>query len=274
MGFSDAFNGIFGASHNTIHIANTPQAQYGRDPNGALKAKGQWMGQMGANDAAQGQAQKGMGWASAQSNGAQSRGPTAQENVGQANNEASGANGNQAGAVYLARNLATGNGPSQGAYQLQNSLNQAQDQQAAIARSGRGGASLSTAGDNAQANTAAIQQNGYTQGGILKAQDMAAGRGMYGTLLGQQRDQDNARIGQGNQLSQYNTNANDQYGLGMGNAALGFGGVGNQQDQQDFQNYQQGMNPINAQTEADQQYQAWLANNQKTAVNNNIQESK
>ncbi len=253
-----------------INIADTAAAVYGRTPGGAEDARNKWLGQMGANDAQQGQVAGGMGYANQQSQAP--RGPQATENPLLAGNEASGANGHQAGAVGLAGSLARGQGPSQAAYQLQNGLNMASDMQTSLGRSGRGSAALATGVANTQANTANLQQNAYTQAGALKAQDMTTGRGLYGSLVGTQREQDTARIGQANEMGQYNAQANDQYALGMGNAALGFGQAGLAQSGMDLSNYQQGMNPVNAQTQAQQQQQAWRANSRKQAISNNIQE--
>jgi hypothetical protein len=81
-----------------------------------------------------------------QSAGAATRGPQAREDTYLSNQEASGAGGNQGGAVQLANEMAQGAGPSAAAYQLQAGLNQAQDQQAAIGRSARGQAAMATAG--------------------------------------------------------------------------------------------------------------------------------
>ncbi len=253
-----------------INIASTQQANYGRDPNGSAKARDAWWGQMGANNHQQEQVTGGMGYANGQAQA--DRGPQATEDPRLAGNEASGANGHQAGAIGLAGGLARGMQPSQGAYQLQSGLNQATDYQTALSHSGRGAAALATGGSNAQANTANLQQNAYLQAGALKANDMAAGRGLYGSLLGTQREQDTARLGQANEIGQYNAQANDAYRLGMGNAAVGFGQAGNAQSGMDLSNYQQGMNPVNAQTQANQQRHAWDANSSKQAVNNNIQE--
>lgn len=253
-----------------IRIDSTDAALYGRDPDGSGKARDAWWGRMGANNPQQSQVTGGMGYANGQAQA--ERGPQATEDPRLAGNEASGANGHQAGAIGLAGSLASGMQPSQGAYQLQNGLNQASDFQTAMGHSQRGAAAMATAGSNAQANTANLQQNAYLQAGALKANDMTAGRGLYGSLVGTQREQDTARIGQANELGQFNAQANDQYRLGMGNAALGFGQAANGQSGMDLSNYQQGMNPVNAQTQANQQKHSWDSHNSEQAVNNNIQE--
>lgn len=255
------------------------QATYGRpagtqeDPGGiggSIKARDEWWQGQKRNDADQAGIAGGAGYAQGQANLGQERGATAHEDQGLSNNEASGAGGHQQGAIGLAGTLARGSQPSQAALQLQDGLRMASSQQKAMAGSARGGAALATAGANAQANISNLQQNAWTQGGLLRSRDMAAGRGMLGTGLGQQQAQDQARIGQANQMGQYNAEANDKYSLGMGNAAVGLGDVANQQQQQDFQWYQGGMQSVDAQSEADQQRQRWLADaeRQKIAANN------
>ena len=262
--------GIFG-SDNTITIRTPQAAEYGRNPNGATAARDEWLNHATEDNVNQGAISTGMSWANQEAQNAQNR-PGAVEDVGLANNAASGAGGNQAGAVTLAKRLATGSQPSAAAYQLQAGLNNATAQQTALGRSARGAGAIATAGANAQGNTAALQQNAYLQGGLLRSRDMAQGRNMYGGLLGQQREQDTVRIGQANEMSQFNASNNDRYGLQMGQAAVGFGDVANQQSGMDLNYYQRGMNPVNAQSEADQARRHWLAQSQKTAVANNSQE--
>lgn len=251
------------------------QATYGRpagtqeDPGGwggANKARDEWWQGQGNNDRDQANVGQGAYDANTQAQNAHTRGPQAVENQQLANNEASGAGGHQQGAIGMANTLARGTQPSQAAYQLQHGLNQASDQQTAMGRSARGGAAIATAGANAQANQAALQQNAYTQAGILKAQDMSMGRGMLGSQLQQQRDQAGQRLGQANLLGQNNSDRNDKFAIGMGQAAAGLGDVANQQQQQDLQWYQGGMQSVEAQSEADQQRQRWLADEQNRKV--------
>lgn len=247
---------------------NVPQAaEYNRNPEGANAARNEWWNQMSTNDGAQagnidaqryaqGQAQTGTG-------------QQAQVDPRLAGQAGSGANGNQDQAIGLARSLAYGNSPSAAAYQLQRGLDSTTRQQQAIARSGRGSAALATGQATGAANVANAQQNAFTQGGMLRAQDMANGRGMYGTMLGQQREQRAGLLGMQNEMDQFNAQQQDKYRLGMGQAGLQLGQAGVGYSQSDLSNYQQGMNPINAQTEAWQQYQAWLANAQRQKVSTN-----
>jgi hypothetical protein len=156
--------------------------------------------------------------------------------------------------------------------QLQSGLNQASAQQQAMGRSARGGAALATAGSNMQANTANLQQNAYSQGGLLRSKDMALGRGMLGTGLGQQQAQDQQRLGMANQLNQFNADANDRFSLGMGQAGVGLGGAANAQNQTDLAWHQGGMQSVEAQSEAEQQRQRWLSNSRSQAVAANIED--
>ncbi len=235
-------------------------ATYGRTKDGASDARDQWWDRENDNN----EQQAIVGGAANYANGqTQERDAQALENQGLSNQEASGANGHQQGAIGLAGTLARGQQPSQAAMQLQRGLQSASAQQQSLGRSARGGAALATAGANQQANTANLQQNAFTQGGMLRARDMAAGRGMLGTALAQQQEQDQNRLGQANQMGQFNADENDRYRLGMGQAAVGLGNVGNAQNQQDLAWHQGGMTSIEAQSEADQQYRQWLADAEK-----------
>lgn len=257
-------------------------ASYGRptgaedDPIGggasAEKYRNKWWDQKKANDIQQGIVGAGRGYAEKQAGLGQSRGPTAREDQKLSDQEASGADGHQNGAIGLAGTLARGQQPSQAAMQLQQGLNMATAQQTSMARGARGGAALALAGQNQQANTAALQQNAFTQGGLLRSRDMAAGRGMLGTGLGQQREQDLGRINQANAIGQYNAEANDKYSLGMGGIAVGLGGVGNQQNQQDLGWHQGGMTAVEAQTEAEQQRKEWMGDEESERIAANIED--
>ncbi len=249
-------------------VINVPgAAKYGRQAGGADIARDEWWGQQATNDGRQAANNSAFQWAQGQAAGG--TGNQAQENAQLAGNEASGAGGHQANAQGLARAMAYGMSPSEGAYQLQAGLDSASRMQSAIGRSARGGAALATAGANQQANTANLQQNSYTQGGLLRAQEMAQGRQMYGQQLGQQREQDQARMGMANEMSQFNAQQGDKYRLGMGQAAIGLGQAGLGGQEVDFNYYQQGMNPVNAQTQAQQQYQQWLDSARRQAVSGN-----
>lgn len=257
---------------NTIVLKRTPAALYGRSPTGAEDARDEFWNQAGANDADQAGIRAGGAFAAGEAANAQTRGPMATENVQLANQAASGAGGHQQGAMGLARSMAMGQSPSEGAYQLQAGLDMGSQMQASMGRSARGGAALATGQANAQANTSNLQQNAFSQAGALRAREMAAGRGLYGSLAGQASEQDQARAGMANDMAQGNARRNDAYGLGAGAAQAGFADLGNQQSGQDLGYYQGGMNPINQQSDMYQQGQSWYANNQKTKVANNTQE--
>ncbi len=253
---------------NTV-IQVPDAARYGRTQNGAETARDEWWGRMGAGDQQQGVIAGALGTV----NNAAATGAghtTAVEDGSLVDNEASGAGGHQNAALGMAQSLASGNQPSQAAYQLQSGLNQASAQQSAAARGARGGAALATADANRAANVSNLQQNAYAQGGLLRSKDMAAGRGMLTSGLAQMRDQDNARLGQGNEFGQFNAGAENGYKLGMGNAAVGIGAAADAYEGLDKQNYDAGMNPIKAQTEGEQGFKRWISsgNRQAVAANN------
>ncbi len=190
-----------------------------------------------------------------------------------ANNQASGANGNQAGAIELARRQAMGQVPSQGILQLQQGLNQASAQQSSMAAGARGSAALATAGANAAANRSNLQQNAFGGAGMLRSQDMAAGRGMYADLTGQARGQSAEALGISNQFGMENLKANDGFMLDMGNAGVGFGGVANAEHARDLNNLNSGVDIQYADDDASQDAQIWRANNRKQAVADNIEDA-
>ncbi len=222
------------------------------------------------NDADQGQIVGAQNYAQGQSVAGR---PGAVTDANAANNQASGANGNQAGAIELARRQAMGQTPSAGAMQLQQGLNQASAQQRAMAGGARGSAALATAGANQLANTSNLQQQAFGNAGIMRANDMAAGRGMYGTATTAARGMDAAALGQANDFGVANAQAGDAYKLGMGNAAVGLGGVANANNGEDLTRMGTAMDPIAAQDQADQQKQLWLAQNNKQATADNKQGS-
>lgn len=223
---------------------------------GAYGASREGHDQATHNDKSQALSRIGASYASDQANDPTDVGQGVQD-AGLANNQASGANGNQAGAIELARRLAMGEGISQGAMQLQSGLNQASAQQTAYAAGARGGASLATASANAAANRSNLQQNAFTGAGMLKSQEMAQGRGMYAGMLNDKRAGDSAALGESNRIGIENNRMKDGYQLGMGQGAVGFGQVANGQDAQDLNNWNRGMNPIYAQDDMNQQRNGW-----------------
>lgn len=233
-----------------------PAASYGRQIQPNQLRDEAWAHQAD-NDKQQQQSQSNSGYAQgAAQNGTGFQGGA--ESQGLANNEANTRNGYQNSAMGMARSLANGNMPSQGAYQLQEGLNQAQQQQRSIAAGARGSAAIANSGADSLATSSNLQQNAYTQGGILKAQDMATGRGLYGSLSSQQADQDQQRLGQGNAMSQFNAQQKDKYTTGMAGMATGYGQLNNAQEQQDQGWNDIGMHPVDAQAQMDQEHQRWL----------------
>lgn len=151
------------------------------------------------------------------------------EDSGQVANEYA-SRGIQSNALGLAQQAAQGNAPSAAQYMMNSGLNTAMANQQAIAGGARGAAGLALAGGNMAGNNAAMQSQAFNQGGQLRAQEMATARDQYGNLATGQRGQDQSRIGQGNQMSQFNAGASNttanqaldrdaQYRVGMGGVA-------------------------------------------------------
>ncbi len=210
-----------------------------------------WGGSKGAADSSfaagqNGQATAGLGgsWAGSQAKNAQFRGPMASENQQLTNNEAQTRGFDQAGALQLQREAAMGNAPSAAQMQMGRGLDSALAQQQAQMGSARGAAGIALAGGNAAANSAQMSNSVIGQAGQLRAQEMAQARGAYGDLASAVRGQDQSRIAQGNQMSQFNAGLNDQYALGMG-------GLQNQFGTQGLGWYQGSQNPYNQQLGAD-----------------------
>jgi hypothetical protein len=191
-----------------------------------------------------GQSTGGQNWAQGQAQA--NRGPQAQENQQLSNLEAQSRGWDQAGALQLAREGAMGLAPSQAAYQMQAGLDRSLANQQAIAGGARGGAGIAMASANANASAANLQNQAYTAGGQLAAQEQQAYRQMYGDMANQQRAQDQNRLGMGNQMSQYNAGLNDQYRLGMG-------GLANQYGQTGLGWYNAAQSPYDKQAQLDQQ---------------------
>lgn len=205
-------------------------------------------------------------WANGQAQ--RDRGAMATENPELSQRETDSRYGDQAGALQLSREAAMGQAPSEAAMQMQLGLNQAAANQSSLAGSARGSAALATAQGNAAGQTAGLQNQAYLQGGALRAQEMANARGQYGQLSSQVRDQDLQRLGQGNQMSQYNAGLNDQYKLGMGQ-------LGNQYGQQGLGWYQAAQNPYNQQAQMDLTREGMAADsyNQANAVNAGVSQA-
>lgn len=160
---------------------------------------------------------QGASWAQQQAMGR--RGPQAYESQGLSNLEYQARQGDQAGSLQLAREAAMGLAPSAAAFQMQAGLDQSLANQQAMVGGARGGAGLALASANQGANAANLQSQAFNAASQLRANEMAQGRQLYGQLSGQMREQDQARLGMGNQMGMFNANLNDQYRMGMGNMA-------------------------------------------------------
>ena len=193
----------------------------------------------------------------------------ASEDKGLAGSEAASRYGDQNSAIGLAGTMARGSRPSAAAYQLQSGLNQGMAQQQSAAAGARGSAALATAGQRAADVSAGLQQNAYTQGRILKANEMSAGRSLYGNLTTQQANQDMERIGQGNAMNQFNAKQADAYQSGMAGLDVGFGQLNNAQNQTNQGAEQNGMHAMDQQAAIDRQRATWLAQARSQANANN-----
>lgn len=151
------------------------------------------------------------------------RGPQAWENANLSNNEAWSRGYDQQGALQLAREAAMGNAPSEAAWQQQRGLDQAIAAQQSQIGGARGAAAIANAQGNAAGNIANLQNQAYSNAAQLRAQEMANARGQYGALAGQMREQDQARLGQANQMSQFNATNNDAYRTNMGTIGAQYG---------------------------------------------------
>lgn len=212
-----------------------PYEYWGGDPDAATNYSGMALSRLGGSD-------KTAGWAVDQAQ--QDRTPMARENQKLSDNESVSRGYYQNGALDLAAQAAMGNAPSEAAYMMQGGLDRAVSGQKSMAAGARGSGAIALAQGNAQANQANLQNQTFQQAGQLRAQEMANARNSFGQLAGQQREQDQNRLGQGNQMSQFNAGLNDQYKMGMlqqgqgyGNQALGW--------------YQAGMQPYNQQAALD-----------------------
>lgn len=182
---------------------------WGGDPNAAQDYYN--IGQAGL-----GQSNANADWASQQM---RDNGPQAFENQQLSNNEATSRGYHQEGALNLALQGALGNQPSAAAYQMQAGLDRAVANQSAMAGGARGAAGLALAQGNAAANVANLQNQAFNEAGQLRANEVAGYTGMYGQLAGQQREQDQNRLGMGNQMSQFNAGNTTQRQLGFGQLA-------------------------------------------------------
>lgn len=177
----------------------------------------------------------------------------------------------QNNAMDLAKSAAYGQQPSAAQIMMGQGLDQAAAQQQAMAGGARGAAGIALAQGNAASATANMQQQGVANAARLRADEMAQARGMYGQMSMGAKQNDFQ-----NQLA--NRNANDQYGLGLGQLAQGRSqtaqgyynaGLGVQANQLQAQGNQQNM--LANSDQATQQQNA-AVNMQKTNADKELQQ--
>ena len=250
-GVEDIFGG--GMNRSKIEPYEKQQGYLGGDP-GAYERM--------AESARAGREQAGMGgsWAMGQ---AAEGGMQAQENPWLTDQESMARGYDQAGSMELMRQAAQGQAPSEAAYMLQQGLDKAANQQTAMAGGARGAAALAGAQSGAAANVANLQSNAFSQAGQLRANEMASARGAYNNAANTMRGQDQARIGQNSQMSQFNAGNTNQYRLGMGQ-------LNNQYGQQQNQWFNSEMDPYKSQAGIDYQYADLNSRNYNDAQGLNV----
>ncbi len=129
--------------------------------------------------------------------------------------------GSQMDALGLMRQAALGETPSVAQLQMQQGLDQAVRNQAAMAGSARGMSALALAQQNAASNTAMLNQQTAMDQSILRAQEMDAARGAYGGMATGIRGLDEQRSATQAGLEAQQRGLNDQYQLGMYGQAAG-----------------------------------------------------
>lgn len=252
--FSNVGKNKFNATYH-----QSDEAFWGGDPNAAHNYYN--TGQRGLAGSQANQA-----WAQAQ---ARQVGPQAWEDQSLSNQEATSRGYHQEGALNLALKGALGNQPSEAAYMLQGGLDRAVAAQQAQLGGARGAAAMANAQGNAMGNTAALQNQAFTEAGRLRAQEIAGYSSMYGNLAGQQRAQDQNRLNMGNQMAQFNAGNNTQRQLGFGQLGLGYGQLGSQYYGQMGHGYDQQLAASNSYQQ--RQSENW---NQAQAINAGVAQSR
>lgn len=129
-------------------------------------------------------------------------------------------------AMGLQRSAALGLQPSQAELQMRQGMDQALANQQAQAGGARGAAGLALAQGNAQANSAALQNQTYGQAAAMRAGEMAQARGAYGGMANDLRASDNQRLGLSNQVQMSNAGNVNNYRLGVGGVGAQYGQQG------------------------------------------------
>lgn len=227
----------------------TPDINFGRDPNGANYFSGLALnGMKGSNSLGSLFAQGSTGLGA----------PVAREDQFLSNQEASARGWDQAGSMDLAREAAMGQSPSEAAWLMQHGLDQAIAGQSSAAGSARGSNALALAQGNAGANIANLQQQAFTGAMAGRANEMNQNRNLYANQANAMRQQDQNRLGMGNDISKFNANLQSQFMQGMGglavqNQAAGQGWMG------------QAMQPWQNQLDADVRVEAMRGDNYNRA---------
>ncbi len=132
----------------------------------------------------------------------------------------------QGDSLGLAQQAAYGNAPSVAQNQLTYGIGRTIADQASAASSARGAAAMAMAQQNAMGNSAQALGDYNNQMAMLRAQEMAAARAAYQQGTEQMRGQDQSRLTQSNQVSQFNAGQGQneaQLGLGLAQLGLGYG---------------------------------------------------
>lgn len=132
----------------------------------------------------------------------------------------------QGDSLGLAQQAAYGNAPSVAQNQLTYGIGRTIADQSSAASSARGSAAMAMAQQNAMGNSAQALGDYNNQMAMLRAQEMAAARAAYQQGTEQMRGQDQSRLTQSNQVSQFNAGQGQneaQLGLGLAQLGLGYG---------------------------------------------------
>ncbi len=123
--------------------------------------------------------------------------------------------GAQQNALGMMQNAAMGNGPSVAQIQQQQGMNNAMASQLSLAAGARGASGLAQAGYTAAGNVAGLQGQAATQGGMLRAGEMAHAMDAYGGMASGIRGQDMNQRSQDLATAQA-LDARTQFGANMG----------------------------------------------------------
>lgn len=251
--------------YNEQEVNTTKQADFGGVPNGAAGYHDLQLGHMDDNNVQQKQAQAGADWAQAGFQG--NRGNQAGENASQVA-DYNQSRGNENEALGMMGTAAAGGAPSAAAGQMNLDMNGMMGQRAGAMGAARG---LSALGGAQMGGAAADAATGIAGGaGMARSKEIGDAVGAYGGMAGTVRGQDIGRIGQYDQMSQFNADLNNQHRLDMGAIGLNYGNLQNQQAATDMGWEQRAMHPYDVQSDMDQERQEWKAQNEAARVGGSI----